>query len=275
MSVFSAFALAPIVRGFVILLAAGSVFPAMGIFVFRLNLINVRFMLMHGGLLGGAIALAVGVNPLVLTLGINLMLIYFVTRLGRGKSGNYGYITSFLMVFTMGIAFLIIYKAGVPAKDAMTVLWGNILSLTPLDAWFTVGIAAAAAVFIIVFYRKLIAILYHREVAFTSGINEQGLHSVILFLIGLTVSLCMRLIGALLLDAIILLPAAIGMLLARSAKSMFIIAAVAGFASALFGFFGALTFDIPVSSGIIITASVIWAAAFIRKKIVERRLVRI
>ncbi len=272
MNVFSAFALAPIARGFVILLIAGAVFPAVGIFVFRLNLINVRFMLMHGGLLGGAVALAVGVNPLILTLGVNLVLIFIVSRFGSGLTKNYGYVTTFLMVLTMGLAFLIIYKAGVPAKDAMIVLWGNILALTPVDAWMTVGFAIITAVFVIFYYRKLIGVLFHRDVAYASGINEKTLHSVILFLIGLTVSLCMRLIGALLLDAIVLLPAAVGMLFAKSARGMFITAALAGLAAAAAGFIGALTFDVPVSSGIIIAASLIWAAAFMKKKIRDRRM---
>ena len=72
MSIFSALSLPPIARGFVILLIAGAAFPSIGVFIFRLNLINVRFMLMHGGLLGGAVALAMGVNPMLLTLGINI-----------------------------------------------------------------------------------------------------------------------------------------------------------------------------------------------------------
>ncbi len=267
MGIFSAFALAPIARGFVILLIAGAVFPAVGIFVFRLNLINVRFMLMHGGLLGGSVALALGINPLILTLAINIILIFVVSRMGGGVKRNYGYVTTFLMVLTMGLAFLIIYKAGVPAKDAMVVLWGNILALTPFDAWLSVGFAAFTAAFVLVYYRKLVAVLFHREVAFASGINEGTLHSMILFLIGLTVSLCMRLIGALLLDAIVLLPAAIGMLFAKSARGLLLIAGISGLAASGSGFIGALAFDIPVSSGIIIVASIIWVGAFVRKKI--------
>ena len=130
-------------------------------------------MLMHGGLLGGAVALAAGVNPLLLTLAVNMVLIVVVARLGSGIARNYGYVSTFLMVLTMGLAFLIIYKAGVPAKDAMTVLWGNILALTPVDAWMTVGVAAVTAAFVIVYYRKLLAVLFHRDVAFASGIDEE------------------------------------------------------------------------------------------------------
>jgi len=194
--------------------------------------------------------------------------VFILAKMGRETSGNYGYVTSFLMVLSMGLAFLIIYKAGVPAKDAMTVLWGNILALTPFDAWLTIGFAVITAGFVTLFYRKLIAVLFNREVAFSSGIDEKVLLSAVLFLTGLTVSLCMRLIGALLLDAIILLPAAIGMMFAKSARGMFIVSSAVGLISAGIGFIGALSLDIPVSSGIIIIASLIWIAAFIRKKIV-------
>ena len=53
-----AFSYPPILKGFIVLLLAGCFFPLTGIFVLKLNLIPLRFTLMHGTLLGGAAALA-------------------------------------------------------------------------------------------------------------------------------------------------------------------------------------------------------------------------
>ena len=55
MNVIQAFSYPPILRGFVALVLAGCFFPLAGVFILRLNLVTLRFTLMHAALLGAAI----------------------------------------------------------------------------------------------------------------------------------------------------------------------------------------------------------------------------
>jgi len=68
----------PILLGGIILFVSGLVFPPSGIFILRLNLVPLRFVMMHGALLGGAFALWIGVSPLPLALAVNFLLIGFL-----------------------------------------------------------------------------------------------------------------------------------------------------------------------------------------------------
>ena len=55
MNVIQAFSYPPILRGFIALVLAGCFFPLAGVFVLRLNLVTLRFTLMHAALLGAAV----------------------------------------------------------------------------------------------------------------------------------------------------------------------------------------------------------------------------
>ena len=55
------FSLAPVMKGFIAMSISGAVFPLCGVMVLRLNLVPMRYMLMHGVILGGAIAMALNV----------------------------------------------------------------------------------------------------------------------------------------------------------------------------------------------------------------------
>ena len=73
----------PIIKGFIILIIAGFSFPITGVYLLRMNLLPLRFMLMHGAILGGAISLAFNINPFAGTLAINLLLVLLMTRMSR------------------------------------------------------------------------------------------------------------------------------------------------------------------------------------------------
>ncbi|MBQ5569746.1 MAG: metal ABC transporter permease, partial [Treponema sp.] len=65
------FSLAPVLRGFLAMVISGACFPLCGVMVLRLNLIPLRYMLMHGVIFGGALSLAVNLPLVPLTIFVN------------------------------------------------------------------------------------------------------------------------------------------------------------------------------------------------------------
>ncbi len=257
----------PILRGFIVLIVAGAVFPLTGVFVLRLNLITLRFTLMHGTLLGGAIALGFGFNPLFAGVVVNVLLIAviagFNTRFGR----NLGHITTFFMVLTIGLAFAVMYRMQVPAKDTLSILWGNLFAMGNQDVILTIAFSVVTVAFVLFSFAQLKAVIFSREVAFSAGINDRLLYNVVLFLTGLTIAFAMRLIGALLLDALLLLPAILATFFARSTKQLFLISAIVGIVSSISGFFVSIAIDIPASSGVTIIAAVFLGIAVVIRRL--------
>jgi zinc transport system permease protein len=245
------------------------------VFVVRLNLITLRFALMHSSLLGASIALAIGSSPLVAGLIANALLIAVVSTVGARSERIAGNVTTFFMVFTVGLAFAILYRFDVPARDSLGLLWGNIYALSTTDAVMTVGFAILVLGFVVALFPRIIAVLYDREIAFTSGVNERVMNTAILVAVGFTVTLVMGLIGALLLDAILILPALIAGLGSGSTRALFVRAAVWGLTISVIGLGSALVADIPVSSGVTLVGAMVLAIAAMhagRRKKSTRRI---
>ena len=261
-NVLGALALPPVLRGFLVLLAAAAAFPLTGVFVLRLNLITLRFMLMHGTLLGAAIGLAMRTNPVLFGAVVNLCLVLLIILLSREDALTAGYVTTFLMVLSVGLAFAVVYRFDVPAKDTLSILWGNLYALTRADLWITLGFCLVISVAVVILFRPLKALLFHRQMAFTSGVPERPLYYGILVATSLTVAFAVRLIGALLLDALLLLPAILATFFARNARGMLLLASAVGVGAAVAGFFLSLVLDIPASSAVTMFSALILGIGF-------------
>lgn len=248
--------LTPILKGLIVLALAGLTFPITGVYLFRLNLLPMRFMLMHGAILGGAMALALQINPFWTTIAVNLLLVLFMAKTSRSMKIDTGQISTFFMVISISLAFIVIYKFNVPAKDTLTLLWGNLFTLSWTEVIGIGSFALMLAGFQFYFRQQLRALFFDREIAFTSGINESHLYYAVVFLVAITVALAMKLIGALLLDAILLLPPVIASFRARSLRGMILGSAIWGGIFAIGGFLLSIAIDIPASSSIAALASI-------------------
>ncbi|TVQ40795.1 MAG: metal ABC transporter permease [Spirochaetaceae bacterium] len=259
MEAFSVLRYAPVLRGFLVLMLSGMVFPLVGVFVLRLNLITLRFALMHASLLGSAIALAAGINPLLVGMAANSALVAAIARIRGSAVRDVGFVTTFFMVLTIGLAFAIIYRFNVSTNDSLQILWGNIYAMTPLDARLTAAFGAVVVGFVVLRFPVIAAVLFDRDVAISVGVRESLVYTTIVLLVGLTISFVMRLIGALLLDAILILPALMAVSCARSLRGTFVWASVLGTVVALGGFVFAILVDLPVSSGVTIFGALLFA----------------
>ena len=261
-----ALAVAPIARGLAAVLIAGAALPLAGVLVLRLELITLRFTLMHGALLGAAVALAVGLDPLLLGLAVDLLLVITHVPIARRTGLRLSYVSAFLMVITIGAAVAVIYRAAVPAPEVFAVLWGDPFALTRTDLIAVAAFGAALVAFVAIAHRRIAALLFDQEVAASSGIAVGWVRAAVLLAVGCAVAFAMKLIGALLLDAILLLPAILAMALARSVRGLFLLAAAAGLAVAAAGFAVALVIDLPASAGVTLAAALLLPVVIVARR---------
>ena len=120
-------------------------------------------------------------------------------------------------------------------------------------------------------FPRVSAVLFDREIAWSSGVGEAGLTTVILVFVGVSVALLMQLIGALLLDSILLLPAIIASFTARSTRGFFLQACIVGAFCSAAGFFTSLALDVPASSAVTVIAACLLGAGLIYRRISRRR----
>ncbi len=263
-SLMLAFTLAPVVRGFIAMLIAGAAFPLCGVMVLRLDLIPMRYMLMHGVILGGAISLALSLPLFPVTAAVNLLLVFLLLALSKDKSSGFGPGSAAAMVVSMALASLIIHKSGVSANNTLNLLWGSPFALQNTDLAALAALAVFLVLYVTLNIRTILAVFYNREVARSLGINVDLHYTVMVTLIALVVALAMKLLGALLIDALLVLPvlAAARFLAVRKKETgvtkLFIVSSAAGVLISAAGFILAVMFDLPPSASVSLAAGVLY-----------------
>ncbi len=256
----------PILKGFIVLLLTGFAFPITGVYLLRMNLLPLRFMLMHGAILGGALSLAMDLNPIAGTLAINLLLVLLMTKMSRSLKTDPGQLSAFFMVVSISLAFIFIYRFRVPAKDTLSLMWGSLYTLSNPEFVGTLLFSVMLILFQFIFRHQLRALFFDPDIAATSGVNESGFYYAIILITAVTVAAAMKLIGALLLDALLLLPALIASYHARSYRGMVLWASFWGGFFAFAGFLLSLVFELPASSAIAVFASAVFLILIVTRK---------
>lgn len=125
----------------------------------------------------------------------------------RGRDVEIGMILSFAL--GLGVLFLTIYSQfGTNATVGVNVLFGSILSVTRGDVWVTLGVSGVILLIITLLFRPLLFASIDPEVAVTRGVPVRLLSVIFLILLGITTAETVLAVGALLVLALLIAPAA-------------------------------------------------------------------
>lgn len=258
-------------RAALTLLVAGTTFSVLGVVLVTLNLTVMRFALLHVGLLGAAVAAVAGWEPLaggaVAIAAAAFLLGPTGDRLRLAPSAT----SALFMTGSLALAFALFYKAGLPAMEIFSLFAGNVLTVTRVEAWAAASLGVIIAVGAVVAYRELQAVLYNRDLARALGVPADAVYYVLLGLVGLAMALAIRLVGALLVDALILLPAMAALPLARSLGQALGLAALFGFLTSLGGLGASLALDMPIGASVGLAGVAVLAVAHGAGRLVGRR----
>lgn len=260
--------LPPIFKAFIALILSGISFPLCGVMVLRLDLVPLRYALMHGVILGGALALALNVPTLPIIIIVNLIVVFLIIKIPSSNSFS----SAAAMVFTMGLASLLMHTFNVPAKDSLQLLWGSPFALSYLDLSILALLTIVVLLYLILNFNNIVSIFFDKAIAKSLGVKVDLNYNFMVIIIALCVALAMRLIGALLIDALLILPVLIASRVSSATKTLFIFSSIFGFVLALFGFFTTLYFNLPLSATIAIIAVLIYILISILKSIKMRKI---
>jgi zinc transport system permease protein len=251
-------------RSALALIVAGTFLPLIGVLIIGFDILTVRFAVMHVALLGLALGLWVGIDPLLFALvacglaGVGLAPL--ASRPG-GLSGPMG----FVMTVTIAAALLVLSVSGVNANSAFSLLWGTILATRPVDLALLVLLAVLVLGWYARYRDQVGLLLFDREVAMCSGVAVGALTAVALVAISLSIAASIRLTGALLIDSLTILPALAARNLATSLRTMVRLSIAIGIVGNLAGLLVALILDQPPGPVLVLVAGAITTITYLKK----------
>lgn len=163
--------------------------------------------------------------------------------------------TLVMIVWSVGMALGIVFVAAVPgyAPDLTTYLFGNILFVSPLYLWFTALLDLVLLLVVTFLYRELQGVAFDEEFAEIVGVRVGAMILLLLGLTALTVVVLIRVVGVLLVIALLTIPAATARHWSRGLRGMMVFATAAGAGAITAGLFLAYwlsaAFGIEVPTG--------------------------
>ncbi|GAA2855137.1 metal ABC transporter permease [Streptosporangium fragile] len=242
-------------RALIAALLVGLAAPAIGTFIVQRRLALLGDGIGHVALTGVALGFLTGTAP-VLTAVVVSVLGAVAIELVRARGRTSGDV-ALALLFYGGIAggvLLISLAPGGSNATLMSYLFGSISSVTVEDVW-VIGLLAVAVLGVVgVFGRELYVLCQDEEVARASGLPVRLLSLLIAVTAALTVVIAMRVVGLLLVSALMVVPVATSQQLARGFRSTMLLSMVFGMIATVGGLTSSFYVEVPPGAIIVIVA---------------------
>jgi zinc transport system permease protein len=204
----------------------------------------------HAAFGGVAIGIAAGVNPIV-TAGA------FCVAVAGGigwfsKKGRLHEDTIIGILFSAAMAMGVVLIAAAKAynQDLLSYLFGSILAISWTDVIILAVLSGLAFGFMVLFFKELLFFSFDEETAAASGVPVRFVYYGLLVTIALTIVVSIKLVGIVLISALIVIPGATGLQLSHNYRKVILFSMTTGVISVVVGLF--LSFSFDVASGAMI-----------------------
>lgn len=226
--------------------------------VLGVNLVLKRYSMIgdglsHVGFLALGISALLGIpdeNTVYITFPVCIAAAFLLMWLSRNGKLKGDAATAIVSMGTVAVGYILFEFAEAGSGDVCSGLFGaSVLTLQSSDMLQSVIMAVVVLAVYILLYKKIFAVTFDEGFARASGVNTNFYNMVVSLLTAVTVVVGMKLIGAIMISAVVVIPAVTAMRLYKNFKSVVIASAVISVGCFLVGFVFAFSFVITTNSG--------------------------
>lgn len=233
----------------------GLLAPAVGFFLVQRRLSLVGDGIGHVAFAGVAVGYLLDVSPVLTALIVSALgaLLLEWVRARTGGAGD----QALALVFYTGIAsgVVIVSAAGALNVNLFAFLFGSILTVTRQDLLVAAALGCGSLALVAVLYRPLAAVSLDEEGARVAGVPVRLLNGIIAVLAAVTIAISMRIVGILLIAALMVLPVIAATRVAWSMRSALGLSMAVGLTSTFVGLTVAYYGDLPPGGTIVLVAA--------------------
>ena len=264
-----------IIRAFIVGLLVSLCSALLGV-----TLVLKRFSMIGDGLshVGfGALAIAVSLNlaPLKVAVPVIIIAAFLLLRLSENSKINGDAAIAIISSSALAIGVMCVSISGVNI-DLNSYLFGSILATTNSDAILCTILAVVVIAIYAIFYNKIFAVTFDETFSKATGLKTGVYNSVIALLTALTIVIGMRIMGTLLISALIIFPAVSSMRICKKFKSVIICAGVLSIVCFFIGMCLSYSMDTPTGASVVVVNAIVFIVfsliQFINSKIKKRNI---
>lgn len=141
-------------------------------------------------------------------------------------------------------------------------LFGSVLGVKTGDIIAVTVVTVVVVIIVVMAYRKMVFATFDPDVAEVTGVQVQWVEALLMVMLSLTILVTMRVIGTLLISAMLVIPASVSRMTTNSIARMLWVSPIIGASSGFIGMNMAYHLDTSVSATIILVAAAMFAAVY-------------
>ncbi len=258
--------------GFIQRAAIAGAFIGMSCAVLGLFLVLRRLSLIGEGLAHFSLApiglgLMLGIYPLYVALPMAVVASFWILHLAH-RANMFGD-AAIGLVSALGVAVGITMASLGPGfnVDLFSYLFGDILAVTKSETYAAVILSLVVMGMVLLNYQELFAITFDEEFARVLGLNTNRANQILVVLTSMTVILGIKVVGTMLVSAMIIFPAITALQICCGFKTVIAVAVLASFLSVIFGIILAFLFNLPAGAAIVLVNFTFFMVAYLVKLI--------
>jgi zinc transport system permease protein len=247
-------------------LIIGVLAPMVGVFLIVRRYSLFADTLAHISLLGVAVGVLTYTNPVWTAI---LASVIGAVGMERLKSKTHLYGETILALFLSGslaIATILMSLAKGFNANLLSFLFGSITTVTATDVLLIGGLGLFILAVVGVLYKELFFIAFDEEAANVAGLPVEKLNLLLMILSAITVALSIRVVGVLLIGALMVIPGITAMQFQQSFKKTILLAILFSLLSVIIGLFASYYFGLASGGSIVILAIIFFCFSFLVKK---------
>ena len=214
--------------------------------------------LAHSALLGVALGVLLEVN-----LSITVTVVPLTMALGLVLLEQRGFLSldtllGILSHSALAAGLVVISLLPDVRVDLMSLLFGDLLSVTPEDLWVIYGVAGLVLVLLGALWKQLINITVDPELAAVEGTNVALVRTALMLITALVIAIAMKIVGVLLITALLIIPAATARRVSHTPEQMAIAASVIAMITVVMGLALSWTTDAPAGPSVVLCAALLF-----------------
>lgn len=248
-----------IMAGIGVALVAGP----LGCFIVWRRLAYFGDTLSHAALLGVALAFLFEINITVAVFAVSACVSIALLLLQKRATLSSDALLGLLAHASLAVGLVVLAFMTWIRVDLMGFLFGDILAVSKSDIaviWLGGALVLAILIFI---WRPLFAATVNLELAQAENMHPERANIIFMLLMAAVIAISMKIVGVLLITAMLIIPAAAARRFATGPEHMAVLAAVIGAASVLAGLFGSLEWDTPAGPSIVVAAMFLFIVSII------------
>ena len=219
--------------------------------------------LAHSALLGVSIGVLLDINLSITVAAIPLLMALGLVYLEQRGILSLDTLLGILSHSALATGLVLISLLPDVRVDLMSLLFGDLLSVTVSDLWVIYAVAGTVILLLLVLWKPLINITVHADLVEVEGVKVSAVRTALMLITALVIAIAMKIVGVLLITALLIIPAATARRVSNTPEQMAITASIIAMLTVLMGLGMSWYVDTPAGPSVVVCGALLFMGSLV------------